>query len=196
MGTIRLTDAAKAYKALPHQMAAWNALQQKLTPDQVSEFAELYRAAPKPKDLQPTQAVVFTPASSFSIKITPHITYGEFALNSEDRRFQYQYQCDTAVVLAQFLERVRSAFGSKPVIITSGYRPPAINRACGGATNSEHLYDRRDTGAVDFYVDGASIHRVQDFCDQYWPYSVGYGADRGFVHLGIRAGKPRVRWDY
>jgi hypothetical protein len=25
---------------------------------------------------------------------------------------------------------------------------------------------------------------------------LGYGAPKGFVHLGIRKGRPRVRWDY
>ena len=30
-----------------------------------------------------------------------------------------------------------------------------------------------------------------------WPYSLGYGANKGgFVHLGIREGGPRIRWDY
>jgi uncharacterized protein YcbK (DUF882 family) len=93
------------------------------------------------------------------------------------------------------MERVRSRFG-KPVIITSGYRPPAINRSVGGASSSEHLYDAPGVGAVDFYVDGAPIRVVQDWCDKEWPYSLGYGAPKGFVHLGIRKGRPRVRWDY
>jgi GH24 family phage-related lysozyme (muramidase) len=47
--TIRLTDAAKHYKALSHQIAGWNWLQEQLTPDQVAEFAELYRADPPSK---------------------------------------------------------------------------------------------------------------------------------------------------
>ena len=43
---------------------------------------------------------------------------------------------------------------------------------------------------------GVNIDHVQDWCDQNWPYSLGYGAPKGFVHLGIRSGRPRVRWDY
>jgi hypothetical protein len=35
---------------------------------------------------------------------------------------------------------------------------------------------------------------VQDYCHKHWPHSVGYGAARGFVHLGI--GRGYVRWDY
>jgi GH24 family phage-related lysozyme (muramidase) len=86
-------------------------------------------------------SAMFTPKSPFSFKITPHVTYGEFALGQEARRFHHQYQCDTAVKLAQFLEKVRTQFGGKPITITSGYRPAAINRQVGGASSSEHLYN-------------------------------------------------------
>jgi GH24 family phage-related lysozyme (muramidase) len=144
-------------------------------------------AAPEPATIRPE--------SPFSTRLTPHITLGEFALGQEARRFDEQYQLDMAAELAAFLERVRVRFGGKPIIITSGYRPPAINRSVGGASGSEHLY-RYGEGAVDFYVQGVDIYDVQDWCDQNWLHSLGYGADKGFVHLGIRKGSPRIRWDY
>jgi GH24 family phage-related lysozyme (muramidase) len=144
---------------------------------------------------QPVSAL-FTPKSPFTFKITPHITYGEFALGQEARRFDHQHQCDTAVKLAQFLEKVRTQFGGKPITITSGYRPAAINRQVGGASSSEHLYNAIGVGAVDFNIIGADINAVQAWCDKNWPYSLGYGAPKGFCHLGIRQGSPRVRWDY
>jgi GH24 family phage-related lysozyme (muramidase) len=136
------------------------------------------------------------PNAPFTSRITPHITIGEFALNQEARRFHHQYQVNTAAELAAFLERARVRFGHKPVIITSGYRPASINRSVGGASGSEHLYNAPSVGAVDFYIKDTSIKEVQDWCDREWPFSVGYGAPKGFVHLGIRAGRPRVRWDY
>lgn len=136
------------------------------------------------------------PTDPFTTRLSAHFTLGEFALGQEARRFVAQHQVDTAAELAAFLERVRVRFGNKPVVITSGYRPAAINAAVGGASASEHLYDAPNVGAVDFYVDGADIKAVQDWCDQEWPYSVGYGAPKGFVHLGIRQGRPRVRWVY
>lgn len=150
------------------------------------------------RDKQTTGPVsaMFTPESPFSHKLTPHITYGEFALNQEARRFDHQHQCDTAIRLAQFMERARTQFGNKPVVITSGYRPAAINKLVGGASGSEHLYSVPGEGAVDFFIDGADINAVQAWCDKEWPYSLGYGAPRGFVHLGIRKGAPRVRWNY
>lgn len=47
---------------------------------------------------------------------------------------------------AQGLEGVRVVLGGAPIIISSGYRSPAVNAAVGGAKASQHL-----TGeAVDF----------------------------------------------
>jgi GH24 family phage-related lysozyme (muramidase) len=145
---------------------------------------------------KPAAAAKAKPSDPFSTKLTPHFTLGEFALGDPARRFTAQHQVDTAIELATFLEKVRVQFGGKFVTITSGYRPPAINRAVGGASQSEHLYDAPGVGAVDFYVDGVDINVVQSWVDREWPYSVGYGAPKGFVHLGIRKGRPRVRWDY
>ena len=152
------------------------------------------------KELGTPGNVVFTPKfeprSPFDFQVTPHIRYGELCLDQEQRRFTHQYQCDTAKELCHFLENVRSFFGKKPIVITSGYRPPAINAAVAGASNSEHLFNDKDIGAVDFYVNGADIYKVQDYCVANWLYSVGLGAKKGFVHLGMRSGRPKIRWDY
>jgi hypothetical protein len=139
-----------------------------------------------------------TPASPFSALLTPHIKLGEFALNQEARRFHHQYQVDTAIKLAQFLERVRTQFGG-PVIILSGYRPPAINRSIGGDPISEHLYREPDWGAVDFWLPNADMVAVQNWVLANWPESVGKGwPKRGFIHLGIgwRRVHPFRVWDY
>ena len=138
----------------------------------------------------------FGPWSPFSYKITPNITYGELTLNQEARRFTKQYQCDTAKELCYFLEKVRKQFGNRPIMITSASRPEPINTQVGGAKNSEHTYSAPSKGAIDFYIQGVDIYDVQSWCDKNWPYSLGYGAPKGFVHLGMREGKPRVRWDY
>jgi GH24 family phage-related lysozyme (muramidase) len=144
----------------------------------------------------PQQPAKAKPSDPFSTKLSAHFTLGEFALGQPARRFTAQHQVDTAIELAAFLERVRTAFGGKRITITSGYRPAAINRAVGGTSGSEHLYDAPGVGAVDWYVDGEDVYKVQAWVDREWPYSVGYGAAKGFVHLGIRKGRPRVRWDY
>jgi GH24 family phage-related lysozyme (muramidase) len=156
---------------------------------------ELWRSGlPRKPEIQQDPAKL-TPESPFTARLTPHITVGEFALNQEERRFNYQYQLDIAAELAAFLERVRVAFGGKPIVITSGYRPTLVNLMVGGASGSEHLFNKGE-GAVDFYVEGVDIYKVQEWCDKHWDFSLGYGAPKGFVHLGIRSGRPRVRWDY
>ena len=138
----------------------------------------------------------FKPNSPLDFKITPNITYGELILQQEERKFKEQHQCDTAKQLCLFLEKVRSAFGNKPIIITSGSRPEPINTQVGGAPGSEHTYNEPSKGAIDFYIQGVDTHAVQSWCDAHWPYSLGYGAAKGFVHVGIRSSRIRVRWNY
>ena len=199
IGQVQLTSQEwqnfwRYFKGEPQQQEAVEMLRQFINEadptllTQNATWVQKYRS-------QPLVIERFTPDKPFSYKITPHITYGEIAMHSEARRFTEQQQCETCVMLCQFLEKARTAFGGKPVIITSGYRPPAVNAAIGGASSSEHLY-RPGCGAVDFFINGADINAVQRWCDQNWPYSLGYGAPKGFVHLGIRQGRPRVRWDY
>ena len=155
------------------------------------------KTIPAPAKPDPVPAAnPFLPSSPFSYRVTPNITYGEICLNQEARRFIHKYQCDTAIELCRFIEQVRKHFGGKPVIITSGHRPPAINRSVGGASGSEHLYNAPSVGAIDFFIKGADIYEVEKYCDKHWPYSLGYGAVKGFHHLGIRATKQRIRWNY
>jgi len=51
--------------------------------------------------------------------------------------------------LAETLEEVRELLGY-PIIITSGYRSPALNRAVGGVSNSSHAQGL----AADFHCPG------------------------------------------
>lgn len=39
---------------------------------------------------------------------------------------------------AEMLERIRSTVG-RPIVVTSGYRCPPLNRAVGGVTSSDHV---------------------------------------------------------
>lgn len=49
---------------------------------------------------------------------------------------------DPSPVLIAALERVRALAGGRPLRIVSGYRSPTWNRKVGGATRSQHLYNR------------------------------------------------------
>lgn len=160
-----------------------------------AEGALWRESLPKQPEIQQDPAKL-TPKSSFSARLTPHIRLGEFALDREERRFVAQHQIDTAAELAAFLERARTQFGGKPVIITSGYRNPQINASVGGASGSEHLFNAPGVGAVDWYLDGVDIYKLQEWCVREWPYSTGLGAPKGFIHTGIRAGRPKLTWPY
>ena len=49
-------------------------------------------------------------------------------------------------VTAYGLELVRKELGNKPILISSGYRSPALNAAVGGRSSSQHILGQ----AVDF----------------------------------------------
>jgi hypothetical protein len=137
---------------------------------------------------------MLSPDAPFSYAITPHFYYGELCNYEKERRFTDQGQCLIAEELCNYLEKLRKLFG--PIQITSGHRPPAINAEVGGASQSEHLF-KSGEGAVDIYPISGDGYELEKYVDGDWPFSVGYGMSyRGFVHIGIRAGRPKVRWDY
>jgi GH24 family phage-related lysozyme (muramidase) len=190
----RLLAGESAQVVVPQELPKWNKAggreMQGLTNRRAAEVQLFTGRLP-----QQQSAPRFTPSSPFATRVTPHITYGELCLGEERRRFVNQSQCDIATELCAFAEKSRAHFGNKPLIVTSGHRPEKVNQEVNGAKDSEHLY-RPGSGAIDFYIDGVSVKALQDFCDKNWPYSLGYGAPKGFVHLGIRTGRPRVRWNY
>ena len=189
----RINAGESAQVVIPQELPKWDkangAALAGLTRRRAAEVALFVGAAPSlPR---------FTPSSPLGTLVSPHITYGELCLGEDRRRFVNQGQCDIATELCAFIEKARAEFGNQPIIITSGHRPKAVNDAVGGAADSEHLY-KPGCGAIDCYIKNVSVKLVQDWCDLNWPFSLGYGAPKGFVHLGIRAGspRPRVRWNY
>jgi GH24 family phage-related lysozyme (muramidase) len=192
----RLLAGEPGIIVIPQELPKWDKANGKpllgLTRRRAAEVA-LFTGT-KPTTAPPPQPKL-TPNAAFSFRVTPHITYGELCLNEERRRFVNEAQCQIATELCIFIEKARTHFGQKPVIITSGPRPPAVNQAVGGASNSEHLF-QPGCGAIDWYVQGVPIKTVQDWCVKNWPYSTGLGAAKGFIHTGVRASRARVVWDY
>ncbi|MGD1936197.1 MAG: D-Ala-D-Ala carboxypeptidase family metallohydrolase [Cyanophyceae cyanobacterium] len=92
------------------------------------------------------------------------------------------------VKMAQRMEEVRTKVGNRSISVTSWYRPPAVNRAVGGASRSTHLSGH----GVDFNVSGLSPRSVQRILDPWWSGGLGYG--RTFTHLDNRG--YRARWNY
>ncbi|MBD3883625.1 DUF882 domain-containing protein [Phormidium tenue FACHB-886] len=92
--------------------------------------------------------------------------------------------------LARALQEVRQQLGNRPIQVRSWYRPPAINRAVGGATDSRHLYG----DAVDFAVQGISPYDVYDRLDRWWGDRGGLASSSVFTHIDARGWG--ARWDY
>lgn len=76
------------------------------------------------------------------MKLSTHFTLAELTASNKARQLGLDNTpphelMPRLVLLAEMLERVRSTLGA-PVIVTSGYRGPALNRAVGGVTSSDH----------------------------------------------------------
>jgi uncharacterized protein YcbK (DUF882 family) len=89
--------------------------------------------------------------------------------------------------IAKALEGVRDKFGGRSITITSWYRPPAVNRAVGGARFSKHI----EGHAVDILIDGLDPRDVTAKLSETW--DGGVGDSPSFTHLDLG---ERRRWDY
>lgn len=69
------------------------------------------------------------------------------------------------LVCEKVLEPVRVHFG-KPIIISSGYRAPAVNKAIGGAATSQHCKGE----AVDWEIPGLSNYEVAEWVHRHLNY--------------------------
>ena len=128
-------------------------------------------------------------AANDRVHLGGHFTWGEFTKNLS-RIPQNQRMIDNLVWLADYLEDVRSLFGNASIVINSGYRPPAINRAVGGASNSQHLYG----AAADIVVSGCRPHDVYKRLNSWHGSKGGLGDGASFTHIDLRG--YRARFNY
>ncbi|MBI3927286.1 MAG: DUF882 domain-containing protein [Armatimonadetes bacterium] len=142
-----------------------------------SEAAE-YRPA-HPKVAAPLVAI------DPDARLSPHFTMGEFL--PRDARYRY---VRLAPKLVGLLEELRLELGGSPLVVTSGYRPPAYNRMVGGATLSVHM----DGLAADVSSYQVSIAHLYDVADRLVGNrgGVGYYPAQLFVHVDLRG--ERSRW--
>jgi len=93
------------------------------------------------------------------------------------------------IALARELQKARNQIG-RPFIINSWYRPPAINQAVGGVSNSQHLTGK----AVDVQIPGYSGRRAANALMLWWTGGVGiYSTIPDIVHLDIG---PKRTWGF
>lgn len=136
-----------------------------------------------------------------SIQLSPHFALHEFFVTTQGGGYRalvadfealpkdkQQRYLTNMRNLASCLEAVRKEFGSKPIIITSGWRSRRVNAIVGGSPKSRHL-----TGeAADIVIRGVQARDIQKQLDPHWLGGMGYGSD--FTHLDIRP--YRARWNY
>lgn len=85
-------------------------------------------------------------------QLSPHFWLEELTV-TQQRKLDNTPPSDVVAVLrktAERMEGVRRTLGDRVIVITSGYRSPAVNRAVGGARRSAHLSGH----AVDFHCHG------------------------------------------
>ncbi|MBD2502749.1 D-Ala-D-Ala carboxypeptidase family metallohydrolase [Anabaena azotica] len=96
-----------------------------------------------------------------------------------------------AVRLAKVWGKVREKFGS-PIVITSGYRPPNVNKAVGGVRNSQHLYFR----ALDMQPMNGDFRKLWEVLEVSDFVGLGdavfRGRNKGFFHGDIRPGTKTI----
>ena len=78
-----------------------------------------------------------------TVRLSPHFTLAELVASNTATRLRIDNTPPAEVLprlqeLASMLERIRSTLG-RPVIVTSGYRGPVLNRVVGGVTSSDHM---------------------------------------------------------
>lgn len=92
--------------------------------------------------------------------LTPHFSLSELATTNnkefkEKNLAAAKKQLGKMYMLAGFAERVREIVGL-PLIITSGYRCPGLNKAVGGSSTSQHKLCE----AIDFKAKGMTDEQV------------------------------------
>jgi hypothetical protein len=130
--------------------------------------------------------------------LSPHFSLEEFTASQTASRMGIPNQpvgqdLDNVRRTAEVMEKVRTLLGDKPILISSGYRCPELNSACGGSSTSAHMYGL----AADFTCPEAGD--PVSICHVLEPYMQELGIDQlisefnpgGWVHLGLSMGAPR-----
>jgi hypothetical protein len=116
--------------------------------------------------------------------LSKHFDSGEFACKCG---------CGRAAVsprLVAALEAVRTKIGDRPLLINSGVRCEAHNKAVGGSPNSQHVYGNaadvrvEDLSGDDIYLVARDV-----------PVLRGFGVAGLWCHLDVRRGLLS-RWRY
>jgi hypothetical protein len=128
-------------------------------------------------------------------RLTDHFSLEELTQSETAARRRIDNTPSPAVVenltrTAQTLEQVRALLGSRPVLVSSGYRSPALNAAVGGAASSAHM-----TGlAADFICPG--FGSPLEICRKIAASNIVFDQliqEGTWVHVGLAPAGPKPR---
>ena len=127
--------------------------------------------------------------------LTEHFSLEEFTVSNTGERLGIDNTPESLRIranlirTAELMERIRELLGVA-IVITSGYRCPALNKAVGGAANSAHM----EGLAADFIA--PAFGTPYDVCRALAQNLTEFGIDQlifehTWTHVGLRDGEPR-----
>jgi uncharacterized protein YcbK (DUF882 family) len=127
------------------------------------------------------------------MQLSPHFSLAELTISQAASRRGIKNVPNAAALASlkalciNVLEPIRAHF-DRPVIISSGYRAPAVNKAVGGSTTSAHCFGQ----AADFTVPGVSNFELCGWIERNLNYDqlIYEFGESGWVHVGY-GGKMR-----
>lgn len=122
-------------------------------------------------------------------KLTDHFSLAEMTASETAARKGIDNTPSPAIIknltrTAQLLERVRVLLGSKPILVSSGYRSPTLNAAVGGSKSSAHIQGL----AADFICPGFGT--PLEICQRLESLGVEFDQliqEGTWVHIGLAA---------
>ena len=131
------------------------------------------------------------------MRLSPHFTLSELTVSETAARKGLNNQpaagskeLSNLTRLAGVLEQVRSLVG-RPVVVTSGYRSKAVNKAIGGSVSSAHMSGL----AADINCPGLTpkqiCQKIEASGIQYDQLILEFPDNGGWCHLGLSEGAPR-----
>lgn len=131
------------------------------------------------------------------MRLSKHFTLGELTKTSQraDNTPSWGAILALRTLARECLEPIRAVLGGRPIIVTSGYRSPEVNKLVGGSPTSDHLQGT----ACDFVVSGLSSEAAMRelavavragilTVDQLIVYHPSKG---GHIHVGYRGERSR-----
>lgn len=115
--------------------------------------------------------------------MTPHFTLDEFVRSDTAVRLNIgnalpENLLAEARATLEMAERIRAHLGARPLIITSGYRSPELNRTLNSRDSSDHVR----AAAIDFIV--PSFGSPREVCDALAPVLDALGIGQLIYEFG------------